>query len=205
MRMRTRKNLSGRLDLCRDLMLLKKDDFVSFVKDAPVHLEIGCGKGRFITETAKQHPDVRFVAVEHIPNVAILAMEKARTEGLLNVRFCVENVAFSEILPDACLDRIYLNFSDPWPKKGHAKRRLTHPSFLQLYRKWLSDDGEIFFKTDNAGLFEYSLNTLCSENYHLSNITFDLHNSNFEGNVMTEYEMRFSSEGMPIYRLEARK
>lgn len=205
MRMRTRKNLSGRLDLCRDLMLLKKDDFVSFVKDAPVHLEIGCGKGRFITETAKLYPDVRFVAVEHIPNVAILAMEKARTEGLFNVRFCVENVAFSEILPDSSLDRIYLNFSDPWPKKGHAKRRLTHPSFLALYKKWLKPCGEIHFKTDNAKLFEYSLNTFCEAGFKLSNITFDLHNSDFSHNVMTEYEMRFSEQGYPIYRLEARK
>ena len=100
---------------------------------------------------------------------------------------------------------IFLNFSDPWPKKRHANRRLTHPDFLKLYKKWLSPDGEIFFKTDNEKLFEFSLNSFCSEDFLLSNITFDLHSSDYEGNIMTEYETRFSEEGKNIFRLEARK
>lgn len=206
MRMRKRAHLSERIDNSADYIITNAEELADFADGKPIHLEIGCGKGRFITETAENNPSVMHLAVEQCENVAILAAEGASKRAVPNLRFCMKNIALLDgILPEGSVSRIYLNFSDPWPKKKRAKRRLTHPNFLKLYSRWLTDDGEIFFKTDNAMLFEFSLNSFASEDFRLSNITFDLHNSDFEGNIMTEYEARFTAEGKPIYRLEARK
>ena len=204
--MRKRAHLSERIDGCGDYIIETADELYGFSGDKSLCIEIGCGKGRFITETARLNPDSAHLAVEQCENVAILAAESAKKAGIENLRFSMKNVALlDDIIKEGSVKRIYLNFSDPWPKKKRAKRRLTHPDFLKLYKKWLTPDGEIFFKTDNAPLFEFSLNSFAGEDFRLSNITFDLHSSDFEGNVMTEYEERFVNDGKPIYRLEARK
>ena len=207
MRMRTRSHLDERITACNDLMLEKFDEKATlFAGEGPLHIEIGCGKGRFITETARQNPDIRYIAVEKVSNVIVLAMEKAMSADIANLRFMRGNFQIlAQDIPDKCIDRIYLNFSDPWPKKGYAKRRLTHGGFLEIYKRILKDDGEICFKTDNRELFDYSLESFPENGFSLSEVTFDLHNSDFVGNIMTEYEERFSQMGTPICRLVAGK
>lgn len=206
MRMRTRSHLDDRIKACENIMLEKFDDAArEFAGSCPLHIEIGCGKGRFITETAKLNPDIRYIAVEKVSNVMVLATEKASVAELENIRFMRGNFQIlAEDFPDKSVDRIYLNFSDPWPKKGYAKRRLTHGGFLEIYKRILKDDGEICFKTDNRELFDFSLESFPENGFTLSEVTFDLHNSGFEGNIMTEYEERFSSMGFPICRLVAK-
>ncbi len=204
MRMRTRGHLSERLERCGGLAIDYRGGRLNL--PAPLHLEIGCGKGDFITETARLNPEINYIAVERVSNVIVLAMEKAARAELTNLKFILGDFAgAAESFPDGSVDRIYLNFSDPWPKNGNAKRRLTHGRFLELYKRILSDGGEIFFKTDNRELFEFSLATFPENGFELSNVTFDLHGSGFEGNIMTEYERRFTEMGVPICRLEARK
>ena len=205
MRMRARGHLEERLEGCRDITLENYDNAArDFIGSNPLHIEIGCGKGTFITETALKNPDIRYIAIEKVSNVIILAMEKVKNQSLSNVRFIRGNFQnIAESFPDASVDRIYLNFSDPWPKKGYAKRRLTHSGFLELYKRILKKDGEIHFKTDNRTLFEFSLESFPENGFTLSEVTFDLHNSGFEGNIMTEYEKRFSEEGIQICRLVA--
>ena len=206
MRMRSRGHLEERLDAQKNITLENYNDAAhEFIGSNPLHIEIGCGKGNFITETARLNPDIRYIAIEKVSNVIILAMEKVCAAELSNVRFIRGNFQMiAESFPDHCVDRIYLNFSDPWPKKGYAKRRLTHGGFLELYKRILKKGGEICFKTDNRTLFDYSLESFPENGFELSSITYDLHNSGFEGNVMTEYEKRFSDEGIPICRLVAK-
>ncbi len=203
MRMRTRSHLDERIAACENLMMESFD--TGFSGGMPLHIEIGCGKGRFITETAKLNPDTKYIAVEKVSNVIVLAMEKAAEAELKNLKFMRGNFQIlAENIPDKSVDRIYLNFSDPWPKKGYAKRRLTHGGFLEIYKRILKDDGEICFKTDNRELFDFSLESFPENGFSLSEVTFDLHNSDFEGNIMTEYEERFSQMGTPICRLVAK-
>ena len=150
------------------------------------------------------YPDVNFIAIEKVRDVIVMAMEKVKAAGLTNVLFTdmdAENI--EDVFAENEISRIYLNFSDPWKKNKQAKRRLTHKRFLDRYKTVLADGGYIWFKTDNKALFEFSLNSFAAENFKMENITLDLHNSKFDGNVMTEYEQRFSDEGMPIYRVEA--
>ena len=206
MRMRTRGHLEERIEACRSLMLDSYNEAAhDFTSGSPLHIEIGCGKGRFITLTALENPNVRYIAVEKVSNVLVLAMEKALENGLENIRFMRGNFqSLSESFENESVDRIYLNFSDPWPKKGYAKRRLTHGGFLEIYKRILKPNGEIFFKTDNRELFEFSLTSFPENGFELSEVSFDLHNSDFKNNIMTEYEQRFSELGMPILRLVAR-
>lgn len=207
MRMRTRSHLDDRIKACENILLENFNDTArEFAGSCPLHIEIGCGKGRFIAETAKSNPDIRYIAVEKVSNVMVLAMEKAVNVEVTNLRFMRGNFQIlAESFPDKSVDRIYLNFSDPWPKKGYAKRRLTHGGFLEIYKRILKDDGEICFKTDNRELFDFSLVSFPENGFSLSEVTFDLHNSDFEGNIMTEYEERFSQMGFPICRLVAKK
>lgn len=207
MRMRTRSHLDDRIKACENIMLENFNDTArDFAGSCPLHIEIGCGKGRFIAETAKLNPDIRYIAVEKVSNVMVLAMEKAVKAEVTNLRFMRGNFQIlAESFPDKSVDRIYLNFSDPWPKKGYAKRRLTHGGFLEIYKRILKDDGEICFKTDNRELFDFSLESFPENGFSLSEVTFDLHSSGFEGNIMTEYEERFSQMGFPICRLVAKK
>ena len=206
MRMRTRSHLNERIAACENILLENFNGAArEFVGNGPLHIEIGCGKGRFISETAKRNPDVRYIAIEKVSNVMVLAMEKAVKAEVSNLRFMRGNFQIlAESFPDKSVDRIYLNFSDPWPKKGYAKRRLTHGGFLEIYKRILKDDGEICFKTDNRELFDFSLESFPENGFSLSEVTFDLHGSDFEGNIMTEYEERFSEMGFPICRLVAR-
>ncbi len=210
MRARKRKNTPARIMACEKLYIdspvENRERLLAFFSEGKkVHLEIGCGKGDFVTGMAEKHPDINFLAVERVADVAVIAMEKAMAKGIENVRFvCMDAFDIEEAVSPYKFDRIYLNFSDPWPKKRHAKRRLTSPVFLEVYKRILSSDGEIHFKTDNAGLFEYSLETFPECNFELKNVTHDLHQSEFaHDNVMTEYEVNFSSKGFKIHRLEA--
>ena len=168
--------------------------------DQPWHLELGCGKGGFLRKNAEAYPDVNFIGIERQETVVAMAARRA-DEELPNLAFVWDNASNLSVLFEIGeFQRLYLNFSDPWPKKRTYKRRLTYRGFLQEYRRIMGENAEIFFKTDNRGLFEFSLNEFCADDWKLSNISLDLHNSDYEGNIMTEYEEKFSSRGMPIYR-----
>ncbi len=209
MRMRRKKHREERMEFCgglmiKDILEYKKNIKGVFGEDKPLHIEIGCGKGGFISETARQNPDVNYIAFEKNLDVLVLAMEKVAEMGLSNVRFVPGDAGIlSELETASKVQRIYVNFCDPWPKTGHKKRRLTHERFLRIYANLIEKGGAIHFKTDNRGLFEFSLNSFADFGLKLKNITLDLHNSGFEGNVMTEYEKLFSEKGQPIYRCEA--
>ncbi|MBR0088491.1 MAG: tRNA (guanosine(46)-N7)-methyltransferase TrmB [Clostridia bacterium] len=209
MRMRKKKNLGARWERCAAYLVDAPDDMKGkwserFGNDRPIHLEIGCGKGGFVTGMAKMYPDVNFIAVEKVQDVMVMAMEKAAAAGLTNVLFMdMDAERIEDVFENGEISRIYLNFSDPWKKNKQAKRRLTHKRFLDRYKNVLNNGDYIWFKTDNKALFEFSLNSFAEENFKMQNITLDLHNSKFEGNIMTEYETRFSEMGMPIYRVEA--
>lgn len=178
-----------------------------FGNNNPIHIEIGCGKGQFLSKMSKLNPDINYIGIEKEEQIIVTALKKSRElDTGNNIRFFVLDVA--EIL-DAFntgeVERIYTNFADPWHRKRKwAKRRLTHKNFLNLYEQLFGEKGgEIFMKTDNKVLFEFSLNEIADKGWRLHNMTLDLHNSDYEGNIMTEYEEKFSSMGMPIYRLEA--
>lgn len=175
-----------------------------FKDNQELHVEFGMGKGGFMLGMAKQNPHINYVGVERFETVVYKACKKAeREEAPSNLRFVCYNVAqCMDIFEKEEADRIYLNFSDPWPKNRHANKRLTHHKFLEKYSQILHLKGEIHFKTDNKNLFEFSLNELSAWDWKMKNISLDLHASDIKGNVMTEYEERFSSMGMPIYRLE---
>jgi len=209
MRMRRKKHREERLEACGDILITEFLDYKNNIKgvfddDKPLRMEVGCGKGRFITETAKQNPDINFIAIEKNLDVLVLAAEKVKESGIKNVRFVAGDAnILAEFDTQSKCEVIYINFCDPWPKNGYRKRRLTHENYLCLWEKLLEDNGSIHFKTDNRGLFEFSLNSFSDYGMRLKNITLDLHQSSFEGNVMTEYEELFSSKGNPIYRCEA--
>lgn len=170
----------------------------------PIHIEIGSGKGQFIIRMAKANPHINFIAVEIQTSVAISILELQLDAKLANLQILNDNGRdLDNFFDKGEISRIYLNFSDPWPKSRHEKRRLTSQSFLDLYRELLTSEGEIHFKTDNQGLFEYSLASLSQNGYRLRQVWLDLHTSEFNDNILTEYEERFSSQGHPIYRLEA--
>lgn len=212
MRMRRKKHREERLEKCSAYII---NDFSVYYHDLKtmfpgreeneLHIEIGCGKGRFITETASLNPDINFIAAEKNLDVLVLAAEKVKNANLKNVKFiAIDATIFEEFNTKTKFDRIYINFCDPWKKKRQAKRRLTHERFLSIYKNILSENGEIHFKTDNVDLFEFSLNSFSDYGLRLKNITLNLHQSDFEGNVMTEYEELFSKKGQPIYRCEAK-
>ena len=171
----------------------------------PIHVEVGTGKGQFIIGMAIANPDVNYIGIEHFDNVIVSALEKViEANKPSNLRLLRGNGSNLESLfKSGELDRVYLNFSDPWPKSRHAKRRLTHESFLARYETVLKKKGEIHFKTDNRKLFEYSLVSMSSYGMILQEVSLDLHVEMPEDNIMTEYEEKFSAKGQPIYRLEA--
>lgn len=168
-----------------------------------LRVELGCGKGRFTVETAKAEPDVLFIAVERVADAMVVAMERAAREGLRNVFFVDADVnRLPEFFAPGEVDRIYINFCDPWPKSNQAKRRLTHGNFLRLYRRVLAPEGQIHFKSDNARLFAFSVEELPHFGFSLSEVTDDLHADGPQG-VMTDYEAKFHELGIPIHRLVA--
>ena len=177
--------------------------------ERPLMLEIGCGKGDFVIGMAKRHPEWNFLAMERVPDVILCAMEKcsAAFDGNVpdNVRFCIANaVALTEYFAPGEIDGIYLNFSDPWPKAGHEKRRLTYGAFLAQYRTVMDAKRPLTFKTDNRGLFDYSLLSFEANGWRTEDVTYDLHASEWNAeNIVTEYERTFSEKGFSINRVVA--
>ena len=174
-----------------------------FGRRAPLYVELGTGKGKFISEMAERHPEINFVGIESQQDVLYYVAQKIRGKQLTNVRLLVFDVNhLLEIFATDEINRLYINFCDPWPKVRHAKRRLTHRDFLDKYAIALADDGEIFFKTDNRILFDFSLEEFAEKKLIMDNVTFDLHESDLKDNVMTEYETKFSGMGTKINRCE---
>ena len=177
-----------------------------FQNDHPIHIEVGMGKGQFIIEMARRNPEVNYIGIEKYSSVLVRAVEKLEDfeqDNLRLIRMDAENI--EEVFDKDEVDRIYLNFSDPWPKDRHAKRRLTSPDFMAVYDQILAADGTVEFKTDNKGLFDYSLEAIPEAGWTITSHTFDLHHDPVmcAGNVMTEYEEKFSSMGNPICKLIA--
>lgn len=220
MRMRRKRNLDQRLADCKDKLFeiitdelnfekaIQNKEYIDFDKifgnDNPTVLEIGCGKGKFACEYAKAHPEQNVIAVEKYGNVIVEACERAIEDGIDNLYFIKGNAEYlPKYIKDGSVERIFLNFSCPFPKNKYAIHRLTHHRFLSIYRLLLCEGGEIHQKTDNMHFFEFSIEEFSQNGFALKNVSLDLHRIGFEDNIMTEYEARFSSMGMPIYRLEA--
>ncbi len=220
MRMRKKKNLEQRLEQVTDILFTsdienrnfntasKQKEYIDFdgwfERKQPLYLEIGCGKGKFACEYAERHPEINLIAVEKSANVIVQACESAKQKGLSNLKFIKCSAEYLEkYFKEQSVERIFLNFSCPFPKASYATHRLTHKRFLKIYKRLLKSGAEIHQKTDNMHFFEFSLEHLSGEGFSLKNISLDLHNSGFEGNIETEYEHRFASLGQPIYRLEA--
>ena len=221
MRMKRKKNLDERINASLDYLTIMKNDSLNyndavnenhrldlaelFGNDNPVYLEIGSGKGQFGCTFAKQNPDKNILCVERNRNVLILAIDSTREMGLDNIRFlCGTAEYLPSYIEENSVEGIFLNFSCPFPKHKHIAHRLTNPRFLEIFRRIMKNNGAICQKTDNMHFFEYSIEQFSACGFKLSNISLDLHNSDFEGNIVTEYEYKFASQGYPIYRLEAR-
>ena len=215
MRMRKKKHADERLAACsKNLYIhegepLKDPALGVFGKPgAPVYLEVGAGKGGFATGMVKQNPDVAYFAMERVTDCVVLAAELAEREGLSSsLRFLIDTADnLTKIFDLGTVDKIFLNFSDPWSKKGYAKRRLTHRRYLAVYLNLLSEGGELWFKTDNVGLFDFTLEELAAIGIEPYVLTRDLHASEYSvGNVVTEYEANFSSQGVKINMLRIKK
>lgn len=219
MRMRKKKYLDERLAQCDNIIKLFSDDrnfqtaiekkeYINmtelFGNSNPVVLEVGCGKGKFACELAKRDPNVNVLAMEKVANVIVAASENAKNENLTNVKFLHGGAEYLEkFIEPQSIERIYLNFSCPYPKNSYANHRLTNARFLKSYAVILKKGAEIHQKTDNMHFFEYSIEQFSDFGFTIKNISLDLHSSDFEGNIETEYEHRFASQGFPIYRLEA--
>ncbi|WP_312095662.1 tRNA (guanosine(46)-N7)-methyltransferase TrmB [Niallia sp.] len=175
----------------------------AFSQKGPIHIEIGTGKGRFITEMAKANPSINYIGVELQESVIVSALDRLIEAEVPNLKLMNINAEkLMDYFDKREIARVYLNFSDPWPKTRHEKRRLTYKIFLASYESVLGNQGEIHFKTDNQGLFEYSLRSFSEYGMLLKYVSLDLHNSDYEGNIMTEYEEKFSNRGNRIYRCE---
>ena len=220
MRMRKKKYLNERLAAVSDILFISdiedrnfntailEKEYLDleewFGNSNPLYLEVGCGKGRFACDFAEQNPNINLIAVEKSGNVITAACEEAKKRGLKNLKFIKCGAEYLEkYLKENSVERIFLNFSCPFPKSGYATHRLTHNRFLESYKKLLKKGGEIHQKTDNMHFFEFSLEQLSASGFALKNVSLDLHKSGYEGNIMTEYEEKFASKGFPIYRLEA--
>ena len=190
-----------------DLVILKPEEHKGHYHDIfeinqPLYIEIGMGKGDFIYQNALKHPENNYIGIEKFPSVLAAAINKInKNQSLPNLKLMhFDAIELENVFENGEIDHLFLNFSDPWPKKRHAKRRLTSSAFLNVYRRLLKKDGVIEFKTDNRGLFEYSLQSVTENNYHLDYVSLDLHNSpEADDNIMTEYERKFSVNG-PIYK-----
>ncbi|MGT2784621.1 tRNA (guanosine(46)-N7)-methyltransferase TrmB [Streptococcus merionis] len=210
MRVRKRKGAESMLENNPQYVILDPENYKGkwhevFGNDKPIHIEVGSGKGRFVTGMAAANPDINYIGIDIQLSVLSYALDRVLAQRLPNVKLLrVDGSSLTNYFAEAEIDRLYLNFSDPWPKKKHAKRRLTYKTFLETYQQILPEKGELHFKTDNRGLFEYSLASFSQYGMILEQVWLDLHDSDYEGNVMTEYEEKFSQKGQPIYRVEAR-
>ena len=213
MRMRKKKHGAERIAACAEYLIsdvaplstLGSNPTAIFPTARPIHMEIGCGKGSFAVGMAAANPDWNFIAMERVSDVACCALEKAKATAADrpgdNLRFLIGDAQYlADWVEPHSVSRIYLNFSDPWPKKGYAKRRLTYRGFLELYKQILVEGGELYLKTDNEGLFDFSLEEFEAMGLTILFSSRDFHKTpEAEGNIMTEYEANFSSQGMPIY------
>ncbi|MGI5979711.1 MAG: tRNA (guanosine(46)-N7)-methyltransferase TrmB [Oscillospiraceae bacterium] len=210
MRMRHKPNLIPRMERCSRVLIedpaaLRGEWRTAIPGYDALWLELGCGKGRFTADTAEQNPQKLLVALEKVPDVMVMAMERVCERELQNVRFIDgDALALPVLFETDEVDRIYINFCDPWPKKSAAKHRLTAPGFLEIYESILKPDGEIHFKTDNLPLFDWSVETFTENGWSLSEVTRDLH-ANGPVGVMTDYEAKFYAQGVKINRLVAKK
>ena len=208
MRMRKMKNLEPRMAACAALRIAEPMARKGVWRElkpgcTALWVELGCGKGKFTAETARENPDVLLIAVEKVPDAMVVAMERAKNAGLKNVFFVDGDAALlTDMFAPGEVDRIYINFCDPWPKSNQAKRRLTHHNFLNLYRKVLRDGGEIHFKTDNDKLFEWSVEEIPQYGWELREVTRNLH-ADVPVGVMTDYEKKFFELGKNINRCVA--
>ena len=213
MRMRKKKNGEARLAAVSYLLAEKPAEPIDPCgeDDREIYLEVGAGKGGFACEMARIHPGARFYALEKVSDCIVLAAEKAAARASErpgnNLRFIIGGAdSLCEWFAPGSVDKIFLNFSDPWSKKGYAKRRLTYRKYLYIYFSLLKDGGELRFKTDNRGLFDFSLEELTAMGLRPDIVTYDLHASEWnDGNIMTEYEENFSSQGIPINMLSVKK
>ena len=207
MRMRRMKNLEPRMEACGDYRIAEPAAYKGKWRELmpqcqALWVEVGCGKGKFTAETAQANPDVLLIAVERCREAMVVAMEKAKGMGLKNVFFIDMDVAkIEEIFDGGEMDRLFINFPDPWPRKKNAKRRLTHRGFLDKYCRTVREGGEIHFKTDNAPLFEFSVEEFAACGLQVNNLTRDLHANGIVG-IMTGYEEKFHGLGTPINRCE---
>lgn len=207
MRRRNIKNADEKIKvsnyIIKDVENHKKNLKKLFNNNHPLHIEIGMGKGQFILNMAKNNPNINFIGIEKYSSVLLSATKKALDYELENVymlHYDANNLR--DLFNDNEVERIYLNFSDPWPKSGHAKRRLSHSNFLEMYKDILTKNGGIWLKSDNRKYFEFSIMEIANFGFILKNVSLDLHNSDCDFNVETEYEEKFKQNG-PIYRLEA--
>ncbi len=223
MRMRKKRNFDARMDACGDLLLAQGANGILNMKEAaekyralidfaaafgnnhPVALEIGCGKGGFVIELAKQTPNVNYLALEKMSNVILTPMEEVKKQQVKNVRFLnVRAECLPCYIPEGSLDVIYLNFSTPLPKLGYATQRLTHRNFLEMYKKLLKKGGKIIQKTDDRDFFDFSLEEYKACGFALSEVSYNLHeNGNPDWNIVTEYEQKWVERGLPIHRVVA--
>lgn len=207
MRMRKMKNLEPRMERCAALRIQAPEEKKGHWRElkpecTALWVEVGCGKGKFTAETAQANPDVLLIAVERCREAMVVAMEKARDMGLTNVYYIDMDVAEIEnIFAPGEIDRLFINFPDPWPRKKNAKRRLTHRGFLDKYCRVVKEGGEFHFKTDNAPLFAFSLEEFAACGLETKNVTDDLHRDVPVG-IMTGYEEKFYALGTPIHRCE---
>jgi len=207
MRMRKKPNLIPRMERCAHVQVKdpaeRRGHWLDGTPYKNIYLEIGCGKGRFTAETAKSLPDTLYIAVEKVPDAMVVAMERVCSEEIQNVRFIdMDAEKLTEIFAPGEVSRIYINFCDPWPSNRHVKRRLTAPGFLHIYSQILATNGEIHFKTDNLPLFNFSLKSFKGHGWETREVTNDLHRDGICG-VMTDYESKFHSQGVPINRCVA--
>lgn len=209
MRVRNRKGATELLEAHPQYVILNPADAKGrwqeiFGNDHPIHVEVGSGKGAFVSGMAKANPEINYIGIEIQKSVLSYALDKVLATDVPNIKLLwVDGSDLTDYFEDGEIDRLYLNFSDPWPKKRHEKRRLTYQSFLATYQQILPENGEIHFKTDNRGLFEYSLVSFSQYGMKLKGVWLDLHASDFEDNVLTEYEQKFANKGQVIYRVEA--
>ena len=201
MRIRKKHNIDEKLENFSDIVIKTEENWRKNIIDRKFYVELGTGKGDFITQLAEREPNIYFMGLEMEATVVYAAARKIREKELKNVNLMIFDINNIEnLFSENEIDRLYINFCDPWPKKRHAKRRLTYITFLEKYRKILKPDGEIQFKTDNRGLFDFSLDQFELANAKVSEITYDLHSEKFSENIETEYEKKFSGMGVPINR-----
>ena len=209
MRVRNRKGATELLEAHPQYVILNPADAKGrwqeiFGNNHPIHVEVGSGKGAFVSGMTKANPDINYIGIDIQKSVLSYALDKVLATDVPNIKLLwVDGSDLTDYFEEDEIDRLYLNFSDPWPKKRHEKRRLTYHSFLATYQQILPENGEIHFKTDNRGLFEYSLVSFSQYGMKLKGVWLDLHASDFEDNVLTEYEQKFANKGQVIYRVEA--